>query len=112
MISVYEEVNKKKDLDYEEIINTISESIQNSYDVTINYENLNSEEDKIELSLTIMQNSCGLKYKLFCIYDNLNEDEINYDIYINFISCKEELRNSDILELSNLLKSVEEIMNV
>lgn len=112
MINVYEAVNKKKDLDYEEIINTISESIQNSYDIEINDENLNSEDNKIELSLTITQNSCRLKYKLFCIYDNLNENEINYDIYINLINCKEELRNSDILELSNLLKSVEEIMNV
>ena len=112
MIKIYNEDNiKKKDLDYEEILSTVVDTIKYS-DVDISNDKISSSDNLIELNAEIRQINCDWTYNLYCCYKFNKDNSVDYDIYLNPISCKEEFRLSDATELYNILKDIEEIMNV
>lgn len=111
LIRIYEDNEiKKKDLDYEEILNTVIDTIKSDSIKVLDYD-VSSSENIIELNASIKQINCDWTYKLYCCY-KLDKDNVDYDIYLNLINSNEEFRPSDASELSNLLQNIEEIMNV
>lgn len=112
MIKILSEDNllQKKDLNYEEILNTIVDTVKSS-NIEITDDKISLSDDIIELNANIRQVECDWTYKLYCYY-KFNEDNIDFDITLNLIKAVEELRVSDVVELSNLLQDIQEIMNV
>lgn len=112
MIKIYtEDEIRQKDLNYEEILGTVIDTIKSS-DIEIFEDSIESSSEIIELNATLRQVSCNWTYKLYAFYKFNTDGTISYDLSLNLVESDEELRVSDATELANLLQEIEEIMNV
>lgn len=108
MIVVEDE--RKPDIDYSEILNSIVDAIKVD-GIQISNDKVTDSNNLLKLTFDLLLTDCGWKYLVACMYD-INSNVIDKEISVSSKSTVGEASVTDMNILASALQQIDDIMTV